>query len=95
MWTSPMKRVSTREAREGLLSRGQHGWPRRAAGISPLGIAVGFNRLAVVSLLLQKGAEVDRRDSQGNTVLHYAAGMQHAPSCEGVVRATGEHCPTS
>lgn len=43
-------------------------------GIAPLGIAVGFNRAAIVSLLLEKGAQVDRRDPAGNTVLHYAAG---------------------
>lgn len=28
----------------------------------------------MVALLLEKGAEVDRRDPAGNTVLHYAAG---------------------
>jgi ankyrin repeat protein len=43
-------------------------------GVTPLGIAVGFNRVAVVSLLLEKGAAVDKRDPAGNTVLHYAAG---------------------
>ncbi|KAF5834458.1 ankyrin repeat-containing domain protein [Dunaliella salina] len=43
-------------------------------GITALGVAVGFNRAAVVKVLLQRGAEVDKRDGQGNTALHYAAG---------------------
>ena len=43
-------------------------------GISPLGIAVGFNRLEMVEFLLSKGVTVDARDGQGNTPLHYAAG---------------------
>jgi len=43
-------------------------------GISPLGIAVGFNRQAAVKVLLERGAEIDRRDPAGNTALHYAAG---------------------
>jgi ankyrin repeat protein len=54
-------------------------------GIAPLGIAVGFNRTAIVSLLLEKGAQVDRRDPAGNTALHYAAGgciyLTFNPSC--------------
>eukprot|EP00983_Pelagomonas_calceolata_P080432 1155146-Pelagomonas_calceolata.AAC.6 len=30
--------------------------------------------LALLQVLLQRGAEVDKRDGQGNTALHYAAG---------------------
>lgn len=43
-------------------------------GITPLGIAVGFNRVAVVELLLSFGADVMVRDPKDNTTLHYAAG---------------------
>jgi hypothetical protein len=53
-------------------------------GISPLGVAVGFNRKDMVQLLLDAGADLAARDGQGNTVLHYAAG-------EGVL-LLGEDC---
>jgi hypothetical protein len=43
-------------------------------GISALGVAVGFNRVPFVELLLDAGADLALNDSQGNTVLHYAAG---------------------
>jgi len=47
---------------------------RDARGITPLGVAVGFNRLAVVEALLGAGADVGLTDAKGNTPLHYAAG---------------------
>ena len=43
-------------------------------GITPLGVAVGFNRIAIVEALLEAGAAVEKPDGRGNTVLHYAAG---------------------
>ena len=43
-------------------------------GITPLGVAVGFNRIAIVEALLEAGADVEKPDGRGNTVLHYAAG---------------------
>ena len=43
-------------------------------GITPLGVAVGFNRVAIVTALLEAGADVEQPDARGNTVLHYAAG---------------------
>ena len=43
-------------------------------GITPLGVAVGFNRLPCVKLLLDSGADVHLTDARGSTVLHYAAG---------------------
>lgn len=49
-------------------------YAQNARGISPLGIAVGFNRQAVVQLLLSFGADVMVRDPMDNTTLHYAAG---------------------
>ncbi|CAD7696862.1 unnamed protein product [Ostreobium quekettii] len=45
-----------------------------ARGITPLGVAIGFNRTDVVKELLANGADVSLRDNHGNTVLHYAAG---------------------
>jgi len=47
---------------------------RDARGITPLGVAVGFNRLPVVKALLGAGADVGLTDAKGNTPLHYAAG---------------------
>jgi hypothetical protein len=47
---------------------------RDARGITPLGVAVGFNRLPVVRALLAAGADVGLTDAKGNTALHYAAG---------------------
>ena len=43
-------------------------------GITPLGVAVGFNRLKAIGVLLEAHADVERTDRQGNTPLHYAAG---------------------
>jgi len=43
-------------------------------GITPLGVAVGFNRIDAVKELLAGGADVSLTDNQGNTALHYAAG---------------------
>jgi len=43
-------------------------------GITPLGYAIGANRIAVVKLLLDKRANPYAVDSKGNCGLHYAAG---------------------
>merc|ERR1719440_134261 len=43
-------------------------------GITPLGYAIGANRIAVVKLLLDKRANPYSVDSSGNSGLHYAAG---------------------
>jgi ankyrin repeat protein len=48
--------------------------PQNERGITPLGVAVGFNQQAMVALLLSKGADAARQDPAGNTLLHYAAG---------------------
>lgn len=43
-------------------------------GITPLGYAIGANRIAVVKLLLDSRANPYAVDSNGNSGLHYAAG---------------------
>eukprot|EP00403_Amphidinium_massartii_P014737 CAMPEP_0178413880 /NCGR_PEP_ID=MMETSP0689_2-20121128/22753_1 /TAXON_ID=160604 /ORGANISM="Amphidinium massartii, Strain CS-259" /LENGTH=264 /DNA_ID=CAMNT_0020035161 /DNA_START=89 /DNA_END=883 /DNA_ORIENTATION=+ len=43
-------------------------------GITPLGYAIGTNRIAVVKLLLDNRANPFAVDSTGNSGLHYAAG---------------------
>eukprot|EP00929_Paragymnodinium_shiwhaense_P046221 TRINITY_DN2352_c0_g1_i1.p1 TRINITY_DN2352_c0_g1~~TRINITY_DN2352_c0_g1_i1.p1 ORF type:complete len:272 (+),score=99.55 TRINITY_DN2352_c0_g1_i1:73-888(+) len=43
-------------------------------GITPLGYAIGANRIAVVKLLLDNRANPFAVDSNGNSGLHYAAG---------------------
>jgi hypothetical protein len=51
-------------------------------GITPLGYAVGANRIAVVKLLLDSRANPFAVDSQGNSGLHYAAGYGRKELCE-------------
>lgn len=43
-------------------------------GVTALGVAVGFNKIDMVRLLLDAAADVMARDSKGSTALHYAAG---------------------
>lgn len=43
-------------------------------GITALGLAVGYNKVAIVKVLLDGGADVTKTDVKGSTVLHYAAG---------------------
>merc|ERR1719479_133122 len=43
-------------------------------GITPLGYAIGANRIAVVKLLLDNRANPFAVDAAGNSGLHYAAG---------------------
>lgn len=63
-----------------------------ARGITPLGVAVGFNRLAVVKLLLTANAKVDVCDGRGNTPLHYAAGTPVAPCKVASITYSHEYC---
>ena len=53
-----------------------------ARGITPLGVAVGFNRITAVEFLLETGADVHLADHRGNTVLHYAAGYGRVHSAK-------------
>jgi len=55
-------------------------------GITPLGYAVGANRIAVVKLLLDKRANPFSVDSTGNSGLHYAAGYGRKELLEYLVK---------
>ena len=46
-----------------------------ARGITALGLAVGYNKVPLVKVLIEGGADVSKTDAKGSTVLHYAAGM--------------------
>jgi len=51
-------------------------------GITPLGYAIGANRIAVVKLLLDNRANPFAVDASGNSGLHYAAGYGRKELCE-------------
>jgi len=51
-------------------------------GITPLGYAIGANRIAVVKLLLDNRANPFAVDAAGNSGLHYAAGYGRKELCE-------------
>merc|ERR1719322_1885080 len=51
-------------------------------GITPLGYAIGANRIAVVKLLLDNRANPFAVDATGNSGLHYAAGYGRKELCE-------------
>mmetsp|Transcript_7688 Transcript_7688/g.22803 ORF Transcript_7688/g.22803 Transcript_7688/m.22803 type:complete len:312 (+) Transcript_7688:172-1107(+) len=68
---------------------------RDARGITPLGVAVGFNKLSVVKALLAGGADVALTDARGNTPLHYAAGYGRKDAAEVLLEAGAEATATN
>ena len=62
------------EAARKLLDGGADIDGKDKRGITPLGVAVGFNKISFVEMLLEKGVNVETCDPKGNTALHYAAG---------------------
>ena len=44
-------------------------------GITALGLAVGYNKLELVKVLIAARADVHQADAKGSTSLHYAAGQ--------------------
>jgi len=70
------------EALNKLVEEGKDVDEPNERGVSPLGIAVGFNRIEVIKALLAKGAKVDATDSQGNTAMHYACGYGRKDAAE-------------
>jgi len=56
-------------------------------GITPLGYAIGANRIAVVKLLLDKRANPYAVDSKGNCGLHYAGGYGRKELLEYLIKS--------
>lgn len=75
------------EAAENLLKEGAEVNAKDARGITALGVAVGFNKLAVIQVLLSAGADVTLTDAKGNTPLHYAAGYGRKDAAELLLEA--------
>lgn len=65
------------EAAKKLLEGGADVNGKDAKGITPLGVAVGFNKIPIIKLFLEQEADVELTDPKGNTALHYAAGKSH------------------
>jgi len=55
---------------------------QRSDGVTPLQDAASRGQVEVVSLLLDRGAEVNARSGEGYTPLHYAASNGHLQVCE-------------
>merc|ERR1719378_442703 len=55
-------------------------------GVTPLGYAIGTNRIAVAKLLLDGRANPHSVDASGNSGLHYAAGYGRKELCEYLIR---------
>ncbi len=62
------------EAAKKLLEGGADVNGKDGKGITPLGVAVGFNKIPIIELFLESDADVELTDPKGNTALHYAAG---------------------
>merc|ERR1719379_1206906 len=69
-----------------FLSKGQAIDAQDLRGVTPLGYAVGMNRIAVVKCLLDGRANPHSVDASGNSGLHYAAGYGRKELCEYLVR---------
>jgi hypothetical protein len=83
------------EATASLLEEGCDPNGRDSRGITPLGVAVGFNRLSVVKALLAAGADVELTDGKGNTALHYAAGYGRQEAAEMLLGAGAKTDPVN
>jgi len=67
------------EAAKKLLADGADVDGKDTRGITPLGVAVGFNKIPIIKEFLEAGADVEVTDPKGNTALHYAAGGPPSP----------------
>lgn len=68
------------------LKRGQPIDAQDLSGITPLGYAIGMNRIAVVKSLLDGRANPHSVDATGNSGLHYASGYGRKELCEYLLR---------
>jgi ankyrin repeat protein len=68
-------KIGNEAALKRLIEEGADVNEKDGRGITPLGVAVGFNRIPCVKALLAAGANVRLADARGSTVLHYAAGL--------------------
>lgn len=80
-------KAGDQELTKRLLEEGAEVDGRDARGITPLGVAVGFNNIPVVQALLENGADVTLTDARGNTALHYAAGYGRKEAAEVLLSA--------
>jgi len=69
-----------------FLGKGQPIDAQDVRGVTPLGYAIGMNRIAVVKALLDGRANPHSVDSSGNSGLHFAAGYGRKELCEYLVR---------
>lgn len=75
------------EATRRLLNEGADVNESDARGITALGLAVGYNKVALVRVLLEGGADVTKTDAKGSSVLHYAAGYGRKEAAELLLEA--------
>ncbi|KAK9830304.1 hypothetical protein WJX72_010886 [[Myrmecia] bisecta] len=75
------------EALRRLLEAGADVNKQDARGITPLGVAVGFNKVPVIKELLAAKADVSLLDAKDNSVLHYAAGYGRREAAELLLEA--------
>ena len=73
-------KIGDETALKRLIEEGADVNEKDGRGITPLGVAVGFNRIPCVKALLAAGADVQLADARGSTVLHYAAGAAQSGS---------------
>merc|ERR1719198_120795 len=71
-----------------FLSKGQPIDAQDPRGVTPLGYALGMNRIAVVKCLLDGRANPHSVDANGNSGLHYAAGYGRKELCEYLIRVS-------
>mmetsp|Transcript_24163 Transcript_24163/g.53573 ORF Transcript_24163/g.53573 Transcript_24163/m.53573 type:complete len:283 (+) Transcript_24163:121-969(+) len=71
------------------LKKGQPADAPDLMGITPLGYAIGANKIAVVKALLDVRANADSVDSEGNSGMHYAAGYGRKELLEYLLQTAG------
>jgi len=61
--------------------------------IPPMGYAVATGNLKVINWFVEKGASLDVKDGQKNTLLHYAAGYGHLDALKDLLKAGSDVWP--